>query len=354
MSQKDFPGYTKKDWLELIGSTMRSASPEDMRWLVGDGLEGLVFAHQDDLSGNPAPFPGSTAAQPWLIGGVFDHPEAFSEDQIMELAALWFKEIPVLSRLHQIRWPEGVREVYFNPGADASDASASLQTIANNRSGWIWEGMPSLHFILDRPAAIDISWIRNDKHGESMPFYLCLQPGSGNENEPPLELLSDFFVGLARKFLELDPPERSQMARRIKLICYVSPNFLYEIAMMRAIQVLWYNLLGALESEPVPCRITGVVNLQTLSGDTNQQLILATPAAMAAVIGGAGTLFLEAGPVDASGQSMKNLAKNLQWILREESGFGQVNDPAAGSYAIEDLTSKISRGAWTLLMKKLG
>jgi methylmalonyl-CoA mutase len=71
---------------------------------------------------------------------------------------------------------------------------------------------------------------------------------------------------------------------------------------------------------------------------------------MAAVLGGATSLTVA--PFDSlyrePGEFSERLARNLSIILREESQFGRVADPAAGSYYIETLTDTLAREAWAL------
>src|SRR5262249_30675741 len=47
----------------------------------------------------------------------------------------------------------------------------------------------------------------------------------------------------------------------------------------------------------------------------------------------------------------RRIARNIQLILMDESNVHRVNDPAAGSGAIEDLTSKLATAAWALFQE---
>ena len=44
----------------------------------------------------------------------------------------------------------------------------------------------------------------------------------------------------------------------------------------------------------------------------------------------------------------RRISRNVQIILKEESYFDKVVDPAAGSYYIENLTDSIAEHAWKL------
>src|SRR5262249_10507772 len=47
----------------------------------------------------------------------------------------------------------------------------------------------------------------------------------------------------------------------------------------------------------------------------------------------------------------RRIVRNTQLILLEESNLAKVGDPAAGSGAIEDLTSKLCASAWKLFQE---
>ena len=56
---------------------------------------------------------------------------------------------------------------------------------------------------------------------------------------------------------------------------------------------------------------------------------------------------LSGNPVNFS----ERMARNMQTILKEESYFDKVADPAAGSYYIESLTDSLVENAWELFLK---
>jgi methylmalonyl-CoA mutase len=71
---------------------------------------------------------------------------------------------------------------------------------------------------------------------------------------------------------------------------------------------------------------------------------------MAAAIGGADSIALK--PFDMvykqEDDFSSRISRNIQVILKKESYFDQVVDPAAGSYYIENLTNSIAEHAWKL------
>ena len=85
--------------------------------------------------------------------------------------------------------------------------------------------------------------------------------------------------------------------------------------------------------------------------DPFTNLIRLTAAGFAAAAGGADAMLL-APFTDALGapdERARRLSRNIQLILLDESRLGQVDDPAAGSWAIETLTDELAREGWGVL-----
>ena len=47
----------------------------------------------------------------------------------------------------------------------------------------------------------------------------------------------------------------------------------------------------------------------------------------------------------------RRIARNTQIILANESNIARANDPAAGSFAFEALTSEIAKDAWSIIQE---
>ena len=84
--------------------------------------------------------------------------------------------------------------------------------------------------------------------------------------------------------------------------------------------------------------------------DPYVNMLRGTTEAMSATI--AGVHSLEVMPFDASfenpTESSKRIARNVELLLKNESHFDNVVDPAGGSYYIENLTQSIAEQAWKL------
>lgn len=82
-------------------------------------------------------------------------------------------------------------------------------------------------------------------------------------------------------------------------------------------------------------------------------MLRGTTEAMSATI--AGVHSLEVMPFDASFENptefSKRIARNVELLLKNESHFDQVVDPAGGSYYVENLTQSIAAEAWKLFLE---
>jgi len=148
-----------------------------------------------------------------------------------------------------------------------------------------------------------------------------------------------------------------EAAKRIKFTFAIGPNYFFEIAKFRAARMLWANIIkeyGSAKDCSEKMKIHAVTSQwnQTVY-DSYVNMLRATTEAMSASLAGVDSL--EVLPFDYQyrepGEFSNRIARNVQIILKEESHFNKVTDPAAGSYYIENLTASIAAQAWKLFMK---
>jgi methylmalonyl-CoA mutase len=128
----------------------------------------------------------------------------------------------------------------------------------------------------------------------------------------------------------------------------IGANYFLEISKIRALRWLWDKMM-AYYNKPTPIYIIAYTSLTNLDKeDVNYNMLRNTTEAMSAVIGGVDVLCVY--PFDytvkTSNEFSRRIAKNVQIILQEESGFGNVKDPSKGAYYIETLTHKLAENAW--------
>ena len=145
-----------------------------------------------------------------------------------------------------------------------------------------------------------------------------------------------------------------EAASKIKFTLSVSSNYFMEIAKFRAVRMLWANIVkayGAKNEESAKIMVHAVTSQWNMTAyDAYVNMLRGTTEAMSASL--AGVHSLEVLPFDYAIREPaafgNRVAKNVQIILKEESHFDKIADPAAGSYYIENLTASIAEQAWNL------
>jgi methylmalonyl-CoA mutase len=143
-------------------------------------------------------------------------------------------------------------------------------------------------------------------------------------------------------------------AQKIKFTFAVGSSYFMEMAKFRAARVLWANVTkayGVKEEASSVMKIHAVTSSwnQTVY-DPNVNMLRATTEVMSATLAGVDSLEVLPfdKPIRKPSVFSNRIARNLQTILKEESYFDRVIDPAAGSYYIETLTNAIAEEAWKL------
>ncbi len=146
-------------------------------------------------------------------------------------------------------------------------------------------------------------------------------------------------------------------ATNIRFSFGIGSEYFPEIARLRAARLLWSVITSAYNpsgSENVKMEIhchTSYWNKTVYDPYVN--MLRSQTEAMSASLGGADSITV--GPFDEvfrkPDEFSERIARNQQLILKEESYFDKVADPAAGSYYIENLTHLIAGSAWKLFVE---
>ena len=130
----------------------------------------------------------------------------------------------------------------------------------------------------------------------------------------------------------------------------VGTNYFFEIAKLRALRLL-FNLIAKEYNHTLDCNIivSPTKRNKTLY-DYNVNMLRTTTECMSAIIGGANAIANL--PYDAlyhkDNEFGDRIARNQLLILKNESYFDKVNNPAEGSYYIETLTNQLAEKSLAL------
>jgi len=145
-------------------------------------------------------------------------------------------------------------------------------------------------------------------------------------------------------------------ASKIRFSFGIGSSYFQEIAKLRAARLLWSAVTNAF----IPEEHGLTMDIHSVTSEWNKavfdpyvNMLRTQTEAMSAILGGTDSLTVE--PFDIvfrqPDEFSERIARNQQLILKEESYFDKVADPAAGSYYIEKLTQMISESAWELFVE---
>lgn len=161
----------------------------------------------------------------------------------------------------------------------------------------------------------------------------------------------------------------SLVAKKIKFNFGISSNYFLEIAKFRAARMLWADIVREYnptcngncpnrgEDGTCNCSSKMLVHAQTSTFnmtlfDSYVNLLRTQTESMSAALAGVNSITVV--PFDIAYKEAddfsERIARNQQLLLKEESHFNKVVDPAAGSYYIENLTVSIAAEAWKLFL----
>ena len=137
----------------------------------------------------------------------------------------------------------------------------------------------------------------------------------------------------------------------------ISENFFMEIAKFRAARLLWAEIVkqyGPKSDAACMMCVNAVTSKYNMTlFDSYVNLLRSQTEAMSAALAGVHSIVVT--PFDAAYETpddfSERLARNQQLLLKEESHFDKVVDPAAGSYFVEELTTSLANEGWKIFLK---
>ena len=146
-------------------------------------------------------------------------------------------------------------------------------------------------------------------------------------------------------------------AREIRFNMGIGGNYFMELAKFRAARLLWAKIVEAYKAPVFTAALKEAAKMN-VSAETSRfnmtifdayvNMLRTQTETMSAALAGVDEIVVT--PFDATYEEptefAERIARNQQLLLKEESHFDKVVDPAAGSYYIENLTNSIAEEAW--------
>lgn len=164
-----------------------------------------------------------------------------------------------------------------------------------------------------------------------------------------LAAANEYVYQLTSKGLSVD-----EITPSLQFSMGISSNYFFEIAKLRAARLLWSKIVeqyNPASKESMKMYIHSSTNTWNKTVfDPNVNMLRTTTEAMAAALGGCDSMNVL--PYDSTYKNSdtfsRRIARNTQLVLKEESYFNKIVDPAAGSYYIESITNSIAEQAWKI------
>lgn len=192
-----------------------------------------------------------------------------------------------------------------------------------------------LDLILKRTKSVSVNSSLYQNAGASMVQQLAYSLGHVNE----------YF-----NYLDSKLNETEKISLQFSFEVAVGTNYFFEIAKLRALRILYRTLSDAYGFNPI-CEIVSTPTKRNKTiYDYNTNMLRTTTECMSAILGGSNCITNL--PYDSlyhkDNEFGERIARNQLLILKEESYFDKVNNPADGSYYIESLTHQLCNKALEL------
>lgn len=345
----DYPSFD--EWIKTAQQELGGDDPLVKLRKRKDGIEILPFYNQD-YPLHKKPFPIQVSANPYA-GARFwkniSHIDVKDEKLANELALHFLnsgaegilfncdaKSLDINSLLNNISLADCT--VSFELTRETSDLAEQFNVFAEQsakkediQGQFYWKSNPS-----------DINKIINLFSDWNSFRAIGLLVSVGNPDEEIAKAL--YHIVLLMEENKSDP---QKILDQVSFSVEVGNDFFLEIAKLKTLRNLWYQLRGAYDTltHYKPLHIHAVSNAWVAEKyQPHGNMIKSTTSAMAAIMGGCDSLQVQ--PEDQHNNMMFRIARNVSSILREESHFDKVADTSAGSYYIDSLIDQLSQKTW--------
>jgi methylmalonyl-CoA mutase len=380
----EFPPASRADWLALVAAAIKGAPFEQV--LVGRTYDSLRIEPLYDGARDAQPIAARLPGAPWQVLARVDHPDpAMANGEARhELAngatglSLVFAgsvgsygygfdtaETTIARILEGIDLAAGI-SIELDLGSQSQDVPRRL--VALTRAKGVAPAATGIRFAVDPlgahcvcgalPAPLGeiaprIAAIICDlaNQGFTGPFAVAdarvVHAAGGSEAQELAFALASATALL--RVLEGNGVELEAARRMIFFRLAADADQILTIAKFRALRRLWARVEEACGVSPVPAFVSAETAWRMMTRrDPWVNMLRATMAAFSAGLGGADAITVLPFTValGLADRFARRIARNTQLILIEEAHLAKVADPAAGSGAIEGITTELCRAAW--------
>ncbi|MDA9951851.1 methylmalonyl-CoA mutase family protein [Chitinophagales bacterium] len=321
-----FDPNSKEEWKVKASQDLKGKSLEALSWQLNESILLSPYYTASDVPEMDTAILKESNPD-WQVGEHYEITDyAASNKQILNdlmhgltAPCFLFNSTPSLEDLEALF--EGIGLEHIDCHFTSNDSGTYINWLALLKKRGI---QASAYFYLDAALTSSVKSI----HINASAYY----KGPENVHE---EIKNSLLVASA---MLSQASDKQLLADQLQFTFLVDNAYLINIAKLRAFKLLWVFLMKELNLNVSLPFIKVNFAPEAYGKDEEDNLIKATSMAMSAVLGGANHLVVR--PISSTLRS-KRLARNIQLILKHESGLNKVVDPAQGSYYIESLTHKL-------------
>ena len=390
----DFPAISTQEWMDKITTDLKGADfSRKLVWRTNEGFNVNPFYRSEDISelatkdSAPGEFPyvrGTKTNNEWLIRQeikVKDAKEANAKAlDIMNkgITALGFKlNAKELSAEYVAQLLDGIlaeyvelnfqlcvaktpiflgmlKDYFVAKGYDLNKVSGSVNCDPINRM--LLKGKK-----ITEEAATNFA-LKAVEAAQEMPNFRVIGVNAVSLNNAGAYVAQELGYALAwgnqyMTMLTENGVDADTAASAIKFNFGIGGNYFMEIAKFRAARWLWALIADAYAPK---CKCSAKIKMHAETStfnktifDAHVNLLRTQTEVMSASVAGVDSITTNTFDVtyQNSDDFSERIARNQQLLLKEESHFDKVVDPAAGSYYLETLTNEIAEQAWKLFLE---
>ncbi len=353
-----FDPVSSKQWKQKIQFELDGADyNETLIWNSPEDIKVKPFYHHDEFSKS---YPVATQATQWKIcQAIFVHDVNKSAERALDCLrrgaeSLLFTVKDSSLDLALLLTPLPLKEIkiYFEFSFLDVDSIRKIEKIAIEKNATLFYNLDPLGYF-----AREGNWFtskekdnfdslnRLSKLVQNQSFISVDGALYQNAGANMVQQIA-YALAHANEYLNRIPNYNQNMVFKIA----VGSNYFFEIAKLRALRLL-FDLIVKEYNPNIKCHflVTPSKRNKTVYA-YNTNMIRTTTECMSAILGGADAIMNL--PYDAlyhkDNEFGNRIARNQLLLLKHESYFDKVNNPAEGSYYIESLTSQLAEKSLTL------
>ena len=359
---EDFDEVSAKQWKQKIQYDLKGADYNDtLVWKSPEGINVKPFYHEDDFKEDFQPIPGQP--QNWKIAQkIFIDDEKIANhialdalkrgaEAIVFTAAEDFDPKTVFKD-----FPFEQASIYFNLSFLSEAFYGKLIKFFSEKKATVFYNIDLIGNL-----ARTGNWFHNLKRDHEILDHLlerhstenflsvdaCLYQNAGANIVQQLAYALAHVNEYLNHIASASHSDSSLNEAEITFHLATGPNYFFEIAKIRALRKLYASLAKEYGTNQT-CHILATPSKRNKTlYDYNVNLLRSTTECMSAILGGADTVCNL--PYDAlyhkSNEFGERISRNQLLILKHESYFDTVSNPADGTYYIESLTDELAEKA---------